>query len=111
MLHMEPKLTPTVITDLQGFGRLLNTLRTLAGWSQAEAGRRYGCVAGLISLREHGRRQVGIIDAVDVLEHHDYVLVVMHRDDATGIPRLRYDTESPPLTGRKVRSDTGRRRA
>lgn len=89
MLGMEPKLTPTVITDLRGFGRLLATLRSMAGWSQAEAGQRYNCSAGLVSLREHGRRHTGLIDAAKLLLKHDYVLVVMHVDDMADIPRVR----------------------
>jgi hypothetical protein len=90
MAVMEPKITPTVVTTLTAFGSILRALRAMAGWSQREAGLRYGCVAGLVSLREYGKRQAGITDAAHMLKQHDYVLVVMHRDDAAALPRVRW---------------------
>lgn len=89
MFRMGTRLTPTVITDLKGFGQVLRLLRTMAGWSQARAGREYGCVGGMVSLREQGKRQLGIIDATRILLKHNYVLVVMHVDDMADIPRVR----------------------
>jgi predicted transcriptional regulator len=89
MVLMEPRMTPIVITDLLGLGRVLNMIRTLAGLSQAEAAARYGVTRGLISLRERGKRQTGVIDLSKVLQSHNYVLVVMHVDDMADIPRVR----------------------
>jgi len=94
---MEEKITPTVITGNLHFGRLLRLLRTIFGWSQRAAGERYGCVAGLVSLRERGMRAITVEQAVDILGAHGYVLVIMHGEDATQLPRLRgYEHQLPP---------------
>jgi transcriptional regulator with XRE-family HTH domain len=87
------RLTPTTILTTKRFGHLLRLLRTMAGWSQQEAGARYHCVAGLVSLRETGQRAVNVEQAAKILGQHGYVLVVMHADDAAQLPRLRWDGE------------------
>jgi len=100
MLRMEQKLTPTVITSAghvaaaRQFGRILRTLRILAGWSQQRAGAEYHCAGALVSFREAGRRNLTVPDAVAVLARHGYVLVVMHRDDAADVPRLMLDDDA-----------------
>jgi len=82
MAFMTYKMSPTVIIGGQGFGKIMRTLRAAAGLTQTEAAALAGCVPGLISLRENGRRQISIHDATDVLRAYGYALVVMSTDDA-----------------------------
>ena len=99
---MGQRITPTVIYTTKQFGAVLRLLRTMFAWSQAEAGKRFHVVAGLVSLRETGQRAVNVQQAAEILAQHGYVLVVMHADDAAQIPRL---TGDPYHAGTVVESD------
>jgi len=101
MCRMTEKITPTVITGQIHFGRLLRLLRTIFGWSQRHAGEVYSCVPALVSLRERGTRALTVEQAVDVLGAHGYVLVLMHGEDATQLPRLRGGGYEQPLYERQ----------
>lgn len=90
MCRMTEKLAPTVIGSQVQFGRLLLVLKTFAGWSNRVAAQKYGCCPALISLRERGMRALTVQQAVDVIDHHGYVLVMMSKDDAVLLHRLRH---------------------
>jgi transcriptional regulator with XRE-family HTH domain len=82
MSSMTYKMSPTVITGGEAFGKIMRTLRAAAGLTQTQAAAATGCVPGLISLRETGRRQITVHDAATVLGAYGYTLVVMRADDA-----------------------------
>jgi transcriptional regulator with XRE-family HTH domain len=75
-------MTPAVIMSGIEFGKILRTLRAAAGMTQTEAAEAQHCVPALVSMRETGRRQMYLPDAVRVLNSYGYVLVAMSEDDA-----------------------------
>jgi transcriptional regulator with XRE-family HTH domain len=82
MFAMTYKMTPVVIMGGVDFGQILRTLRAAAGMTQTQAAEAQHCVPALVSMRETGRRQMYLPDAVRVLDSYGYVLVAMSAGDA-----------------------------